>query len=453
MSEFIDLVPPALVALAEKCAYSLYVVGGSPRDFLSGRSVERAHFTDWDICAPASAETFEKDASAAGFCVHSVFKNTGTVKLTDGSGGVYEFTSFRSDEYVRGLHTPAQVWFTDDMELDARRRDFTCNAVYFDVKKGSFCDPLNGISDIKNKTLRTVRESERVFGEDGLRLLRFARQCGQLGFSPEAASLQGAKNNASLICDIFPERIFKEMELCLTADKKYGVANGHYRALQVLKDTGVLGYIFPELAAGEGMAQRSDFHKYDVLEHSLRCALYAPENIRWAALLHDVGKPFCKRRDGNFYAHPQEGAVIAQNILSRLKAPKRLIEQVKELVLHHMYDLDGRTKIRKLRRYLVEHYALLPDLIALKQADFSACMDDTRPCPTKTRWEGLLDAMRKEGVPFTGKDLKITGKDLLNMGMPPVKVGNVLRQLLLYCANAPQENTSERLLRLAGTMV
>lgn len=449
MCDFIDLLPSALRALAEKCEYPLYVVGGSPRDFLAGYAKSPSDFTDWDICAPVPAEKFERDAAKAGFFVHSVFKNTGTVKLTDPDGAGYEFSAFRSDEYIRGEHTPARVYFTEDMALDARRRDFTCNAVYFEIEKGVFCDPLQGIADIEKKTVRTVRESRRVFGEDGLRLLRFARQCGQLGFTPERESLQGARENAFLIRDIAPERIFKEMELCLTADQKYGVTDGHYRALEILKDTRVLHILFPELALGDGMAQRADFHKYDVLEHSLRCALYAPANIRWAALLHDVGKPYCQIRDGNSHAHPQEGARIARAILERLKAPGRLVERVEELVSRHMYDFNGKTGERKLRRYLVENYRILPELIALKQADFSACMDNVSVCPTKIRWENLLQKMHEEGVPFSLKGLKITGKDLLNAGMPPENVGKTLRELLRICACEPQENTPERLLKRA----
>lgn len=452
MSDFIEFVPSALKELAKKCGYFLYVVGGSPRDFLAGYATSPSDFHDWDICAPVLAETFEKDALKAGFTVHSVFKNTGTVKLTDPDGVGYEFSSFRSDEYVRGEHTPARVYFTDDMELDARRRDFTCNAVYFNVKEGVFCDPLNGIEDIKNKTVRTVRASERVFGEDGLRLLRLARQCGQLGFSPDEETLRGARDNASLIRDIAPERIFKEMESCLTADTKYGVRQGHYHALRILKDTTVLDLIFPELALGRGMAQRADFHDYDVLDHSLRCVLYAPVNIRWAALLHDVGKPACKLRDGNFYAHPQEGALLAQRILTRLKAPGRLIKQVKELVAQHMYDLDGKTREGKLRRYLVENYDILPELLALKQADFSACKDNTEICPTAVRWKEVLQEMRKRSVPFSVRELKITGRELLNAGMPPDKVGKTLSKLLLLCANEPWENTPERLLTRAFTL-
>lgn len=449
MSGFIDLIPSALKALAKNCP-SLYVVGGSTRDFLCGYAEKTSDFKDWDICAPLPAEVFGAVAAQNGFTIRSVFKNTGTVKLTDCDGIAYEFTSFRSDKYVRGEHRPSEVYFTQELSVDALRRDFTCNAIYYNVQAEKFFDPTDGIKDIKNRRMRTVREGNRVFGEDGLRLLRFARQCGQLAFVPEKESLLAAKANASLIRDIFPERIFAEMQLCLTADKKYGVKGGQYAALKILTEIGITEQIFPELAAGAGMSQHSDFHRYDVLEHSLRCVYYAPENIRWAALLHDVGKPYCKKRDGNFYAHPQEGAIIAESILTRLKAPKLLIRQTKDLILLHMYDLDGKTNEGKLRRFLVGNYAILPDLLALKQADFSACKDDTGICPTRIRWEKLLAEMKKEGTPFTTKELRVSGKELSDMGFPLGKISATLREFLLICATEPKENSRERLLRIAA---
>ncbi|MBO7736283.1 MAG: CCA tRNA nucleotidyltransferase [Clostridia bacterium] len=443
------LLPEQLKILAEKTPFPLYVVGGSVRDFLCGYAKAPDDFNDWDICAPVSAEKFSLCAEQCGFTVRSQYKNTGTVKLQDKEGREYEFTSFRSDVYVRGEHTPTAVYFTEDITLDACRRDFTCDAVYYCVQTKTFCDPLGGISDIENKILRTVRESRRVFGEDGLRLLRLARQGGQLGFTPDEDTLKAAKEHASFIQDIAPERIFTELNLLLHADRKYGVKDGHFQALHILKQTGVLAQIFPELAEGEGMAQPPAFHRYDVLEHSLRCVLYAPISIRWAALLHDVGKPRCMREDGNFYSHAEVGAALCTSILTRLKAHKRLIEDTHALIYWHMYDVQGVTKENKLRRFFVENYAILPDLLALKQADYSACQDDASPSSIVARWQDIITRMQKEGAPFCLKDLKITGKDLLSVQIPACFIGKVLHELLIYCACNPKDNAPERLIKLS----
>ena len=332
----LEILPEKLKVLAAACNFPLYVVGGTCREYLSDL---QPLVRDWDICAPVLPEEFAAVAAANGFETCAVYKNTGTVKLmADGEG--YEFTSFRSDKYVRGLHTPAKIYFTDDILLDARRRDFTCNAVYFNICAGQFVDPLGGMADIKNKIVRTVAPAEKVFGEDGLRLMRLARLCGSTGFSPDEECLSGARQNARLIADISAERIYAELSAILSADKKYGVKYGQYAALCVLRDAEVLGCILPELALGDGMSQRRDFHLYDVLEHSLRCVMYAPQDIRLAALLHDVGKPYCMVTGGNFHDHEEAGARIAEDICLRLKVPVKLREEVVRLVRLHMYDME-----------------------------------------------------------------------------------------------------------------
>ena len=235
----------------------------------------------------------------------------------------------------------------------------------------------------------------------------------------------------------------------LTADKKYGVKDGPYHGLKLLEQTGVLARILPELTLGKGMSQRPDFHKYDMLEHSLRAALYADERVRFAALLHDIGKPFCFLRDGNSYAHPQEGARLAGEILTRFKAPKKLIAETQTLVKLHMYDFDGKTKDNKLKRFFVENAPALEKLLLLKQADFSACTDDLSIAPTCVRWNALLAKMQAENAPLTLKQLAITGKDLLMLGIPPAEISTVLNGLLVHAAIHPTDNTKPRLCRLA----
>lgn len=439
-----QLIPAPLTELAARLVEPLYVVGGSVRDFLAGNPTPPA---DWDICSPAAEEDVINAARGCGFSVDAVYKHTGTAKLTDADGTGYEFTRFRSDKYVRGVHTPAEIEFTRDIARDARRRDFCANAVYYDIRGDAFCDPLGGRGDIENRTLRTVAPAEKVFGEDGLRLVRLARQAAQTGFIPDGECLAGAKMHHALIRDIAPERIFHEMQLLLHADEKAGGREGPYRGLHILKDTLVLGELFPELAAGEGIAQRPDFHDYDVLEHSLRCVLYSAPAIRWAALLHDVGKPFCFARDNNFHAHPEEGARIAADILARLKAPKKLAERTQALIRLHMRDFDMKMREGKVRREMVLSYPLLDDLFALRQADYSACKDDLSPAPGVEKWRNILAAMRAEGVPFTLKELALSGGDLLSLGIRGEEVGETLSELRLYCAQDGRRNSREALIK------
>ena len=442
--------PEKLKILADNCPKPLYVVGGFVRDFFIGK---KEGSTDVDLCAPLSADEFLACAEKTGFHAVAVYRNTGTVKIKGEDGEEYEFTSFRSDEYVRGKHTPERIFFTEEIEKDARRRDFTMNAVYYDVKNKSFVDPLGGIEDIKHRKIRTVDNPQKVFGEDGLRLMRLARQSGQTGFQPTHDCKQAAKDNANLIEDISKERIFTELCLCLHADEKYGNKNGHYEAFKLLEETEVLAHIFPDLWLGKGMKQRADFHRYDVLEHSLRALLYAHPSVRLSALLHDVAKPICTIRYGNSHQHNEEGETLARKILGSLKAPKKVIEETAELVRYHMYDFDGKTKENKLRRFLVEHHSILPKLLLLKQADYSACKDDPSPCPTLLRWEKLLSKMRQEKVPFTLKELKVKGDDILLLGCEKREISSILHSLLLLCSTQPEENEKERLLKRARAFI
>ena len=438
------ILPKKLKILASGCPKPLYVVGGFVRDFLGGLHSE---YADVDICGAMLAEDFAVFAKNAGLIPQAVYKHTGTVKLSDGEGNDFEYTCFRSDKYVRGEHTPAEIFFTDDINLDARRRDFTANAIYYDVANDRFVDPLNGIAAVREKRLTTVDKAEKVFGEDGLRLMRLARFAGQLGYTPDRETLRGAAANASMIEDISPERIYTELTQILLADQKYGTADGHYQGLLVLEQIGVLAKILPELTKGKGIAQRADFHKYDMLFHSLRSVKYAPPNLRLAALLHDVGKPFCHLRDGNSHERPKEGARITKEILQRLKAPKKTIEQTCALTLWHMYDFNCMVKETKLRKFFVDHFSILDELMQIKQADFSGCMDDVGVAPTVVRWKNLLEKMRKERAPLCIKDLAIRGNDLIEL-VPAPMISAVLQELLYHAVCFPRDNEKMRLLRL-----
>ena len=443
--QFLEKIPENLRKLADACPFSLYVVGGSVRDFLAGYPLPEN--ADWDISAPIAESELLDAAKMSGFTARAVYRATGTVKLEDCAGKGYEFSRFRSDAYVRGVHTPVEIFFTDDIHLDARRRDFCANAVYFDIKGGKFVDPLGGIPDIENRILRTVAPAEKVFGEDGLRLMRLARISAQTGFVPDGECLDGAKRNAALVKDIVPERIFTELQLLLYSDALHGDANAPYRGLSLLRETGVLREIIPELALGDKMSQRADFHDHDVLEHSFRCVCYAPPEIRLAALLHDVGKPFCFLRDGNFHAHPEEGARIARDILTRLKAPKKTIAETETLVRIHMRDFNLLMKESKVRRELVEYRPLLEKLFALKQADYSACKDDLSPAPAVLKWRAELQKMKEEGAPLSLKELAVDGKDAQSAGIPPARISDVLDELLFYCACDGARNNREHLLK------
>lgn len=436
--------PQKLYELAKRLPKPLYVVGGICRNALSGLS---SPAPDWDICAAISAEEVVRAAREVGIAVNAVYKNTGTVKLT--ADVPVEYTCFRTDKYVRGVHSPAEVYFTEDIAVDARRRDFKCNAVYYDILADSFCDPLGGIDDIKNRIINTVAPPEKVFGEDGLRLMRLARIAAQTGFTPTAECVKGALVNAELIRDVAAERIWAELNAILFADQKYGVVGAQYKGLKLLKETGVFKVILPELAEGDGLAQRSDFHDHDVLEHSLRTVLYAPPQVRLAALLHDVAKPYCVRTYGKSSLHATVGKDMSMDICTRLKVPKRLAERVSILTELHMYDLACNASENKVRKFIVNNYAYLDDLLLLKQADYSACKDDTGVAPCVKKWQKIIADMRAEGLPFTVRELAVRGDELIEAGISPDQTAKTLKFLLEQVAMRCVPNQRERLIALA----
>ena len=435
-------VPEKLKNLALRCHFPLYIVGGYVRDAICGIECVSP---DIDICAPVSADEFLKVAEGCGAQIDAVYRNTGTVKLGFGQEK-YEFTCFRSDEYVRGVHTPVKTFFTDDIAVDARRRDFKCNAVYYDIARGELCDPLGGIGDIENRRINTVADADKVFGEDGLRLMRLARFTAQLNFIPTDVCLQGAKNNGKLIADISVERIYAELDAILHADEKYGFPGAQYRGLKVLDEIGVLDAVLPELTLGRGIEQNASFHSYDVLEHSLRSVLYADREIRLASLLHDIGKPKAFIDNGNFYHHESIGAEIAEEVCLRLKVPKKLASEVVRLTKLHMYDLKGDAHEGKIRKLIVANKDIFDKLLLIKQADFSACKDNLSVAPCVIKWTAIFDKMKAEGAPTELKELAIKGDEVIKCGVPAPLVGKVLEELLYDCALNARLNNKKTLL-------
>jgi len=444
-------IPEKTEKIARLSDSPLYVVGGAVRNAYLG--LERPF--DLDLAGNIPTEKFIDMLERAGLSVTAEYKRTGTVMFFD-EGVKCEYTRFRTDSYaVGGGHNPKEVRFTDDIKEDALRRDFKCNAVYYDVKSGEKVDPLCGVSDIEKRVLDTVDDTEKVFSHDGLRLMRLARFSGELGFIPEKDLLAAAKEYAANIKDVSAERIFAELKAILKADKKYPFSDrkGHYTGLKILSETRVLDMIMPELTLGRGMPQRSDFHDYDVLEHSLRTALYAPENVRLPALLHDCGKPYCLQNYGKYHLHNVEGKRIAHEILTRLKADKKSINECLFIAEYHMLDLKCDMRESKIVRFIVDNYKNIEDLLAVKQADYSACKDDLSVAPTVKRWREIMRRMEERKVPIKMSDLKISGNDLRSMGVSGEKVGKVLKTLFYRCVAHPENNTRKKLTSAAKRIV
>ncbi len=415
---------------------TLYAVGGCVRD-----SLLDIECFDIDVCAELSVDDVKTALLNTDFVVSDKNLRMGTVHISRGNFTV-EYTTWRSDSYdvSSGEHTPKDVSFTKDITLDARRRDFRCNAVYYDILRGEIVDPLGGVEDIKNRVLTSADDPEIVFEADGLRILRLVRFYAELGFSVESKTLSVAKQNAWRVKDIAVERIREELIKIFVADtrhKQLDTKDGHIRGFRLLDELGLVDMLLPELATLKGLEQPAKYHLYNAYEHSVKAYEISPPNLRIASLLHDVGKRRSIDVYGNMHAHDTLGEELTREILNRLKFSNADTHRICELVRWHMADINGNTSQAKLRRFVVEHVDIIEDLCDLLDVDgVASCGKLTRPNRVRDEYE-YLKAMN---IPLRIKDLKVTGMDLVEMGIEGKYRGVLLNDLLIETAMNPHLN-------------
>jgi tRNA nucleotidyltransferase (CCA-adding enzyme) len=305
----------------------LVVVGGAVRDELLGRT-----HADWDLATKLMPRAVMDRARAAGLKAIPTGLQHGTVTVILEDRPI-EITTFRSDgDYLDGRH-PESVRLGVSLEEDLSRRDFTINAMALPVGGGDLVDPFGGREDLAARILRAVGDPLQRFAEDGLRTLRACRFAAQLGFEVEAGTLAAIPERLEVARKVAAERVFTELTKLLCGDEPN-------RGLDLLAGTGLLDLWLPELRPMIGCGQNRH-HRWDVWRHTLEVVRWAPADpgLRWAALLHDAGKPGAKvlGTDGevSFHGHEALSLEIATIILERLKAAHALRREVLALVRHH----------------------------------------------------------------------------------------------------------------------
>lgn len=431
-------IPDSLRKLNEMSSCPIYAVGGFVRNKIAGLGE-----TDIDIAGPAIAEALGISRRYQTKIVNYKL-GTAIIRYNDDK---YEYTPFRVERYAPGgEHTPVEVRFTTDLRQDAMRRDFTCNSIYYDITNDKIIDPLNGIADIEKKIIRSYNP-QRTFSSDGLRILRMIRLAVETGFKIDGETAKAAKANAPLLRDISAERRRQELDRILLADTKYGVKWAHYRGLRLIQQLGLWKYLIPQLEDGAGLAQNPVYHKYDVLEHINQTVKFAAPDVRLAALMHDVGKPYCVAKFGNMHGHEVISAHIVRYDLGEygLKYPNDVIEEVEWLCLNHMYDIARNTKEAKLKIFVAANFDRIDKLVELMEADnLARGMDDeTR----EVRLKAVKQKLIEEGAPITLSDLKLDGSVLIREGIQPVKIGGVLNELWRACVIDPRLNNEAWLIK------
>lgn len=432
-----------LYELSERTFSHIYLVGGSVRNYiLFGDSVN----TDMDICGELPAEKmFPPEVKI--ICVN---KRLGTYKVIY-KNEEYEYTPFRREKYTKG-HTPDEVSFDCDIEEDAKRRDFTINAIYYDVTSREIVDPLNGCADIQKHLICKISDS--TLAADGLRLMRAIRFACQLNFEIEDDTMSAIKKNAYLITEISPERIRDELNKILISDTAYGFEFAQYKGVELLKESGILAYILPELAFCDGVKQNPKYHAYDVLEHIFQTVKFSRCDIRLAALLHDVGKPHCIDNQGHMKGHDIIGAELTRTIMKRLRFSNAETEETATLVGAHMFDLKGEASESKVKFFVVKNFELIDKIIELKRADYRACgLKSDTIIDVSEKLKLMKEKIMSDGTPLSLKNLEINGDDLREMGARGCVIREILNDLFRDCVLDPKLNNREWLLRRAKKMV
>ena len=451
-------IPSQVISVLEKlkaAGFEAYPVGGCARDFLLGREPK-----DWDIATNAKPEEIQK------VFPKSFYENKfGTVTVLADKMEI-QITTYRVDEKYSDKRHPDSVKFTASLKEDLARRDFTINAMALDletynmkheteenrsfkfqVSSFKIIDPFGGQEDLKNKIIRAVGNPKQRFSEDALRLLRAVRFASQLNFLIDKETLEAIKEMNKEISLISGERVKDEFVKIIMSDR---AADG----VELLRETGILSIILPEVMEGYGIGQNKH-HIYTVYEHNLRALRYATENklslvVRLASLLHDVGKPRSKRADvpdSTFYSHDVIGAKMTEKIMRRLKFPNEEIAKVSLLVRYHLfyYNVDEVTP-SSVRR-LIKNVGLenMDDLINVRIADrIGSGVPKAEPYKLR-HFRYMVDKVSKD--PISVKMLKIDGNDVMSiLGIQPgPKVGIILNALFSEVLDDPKHNEREYL--------
>lgn len=404
---------------------------------------------DWDITTDATPEQIQK------LFEHSFYENDyGTVgvineDVSDETLKVVEVTPFRIEGKYTDGRRPDTVHFSGNLEDDLKRRDFTVNAIAYDSHKGHIVDLYKGQEDIKDKIIRTVGKPEERFSEDYLRMLRAARLATELGFTIDPATEEAIKMSVKQLDNVSRERVRDEFsKVLMSANPMEGIILAH--------KLGVLAHIAPEIERGIKVEQNGD-HIYDVWEHNLRALQHSAERgwplqVRLAAMLHDVSKPETRRwskekNDWTFYGHDVVGGRVARAVLTRLKYPKEIVENVSKLVRYHLFFSDIEKITLSAVRRIVSNVGpeLVWDLMDVRACDRIG-MGRPKETPYRLRkYHSMIEeAMR---APVSVGMLKIDGAKIMELTgeKPGPRLGWILHALLESALENPDINTPEEM--------
>ncbi len=431
-----------ILSVLKEHGYEAYAVGGCVRDSVMGIEPK-----DWDIAS-----------NAVPAVIKGLFPRTVDTGLRHGTvtvlfeGEAFEVTTFRIDGVYGDNRHPEQVEFTGHLEEDLRRRDFTINAMAWNEERG-LVDPFGGIQDIAEGCIRCVGDPAERFCEDALRMLRAVRFAAKLGFTIDPDTKKGIADNSYLIDHISSERIREELTGILTSD--------HPMEFMLLRDTGLLVRLMPEVEACFNTQQNNPHHIYNVGEHSIRAvaAIEAEKCLRWAMLLHDIGKAVTRTTDDkgvdHFYGHAVKSTEMAETILRRLKFDNKSMDKILLLIKYHDREIVPQPSAVSRAANVIGENAFI-DLLKVKRADRSAQNSEAME-------KGLVDVdliervyleLLEQNNCLRLRDLAIDGQDLIRMGFQEgPEIGRVLVALFDRVLEDPALNDREMLLGMVSEIL
>jgi len=404
-----------IVRRLQQAGFSAYWVGGCVRDFLLGREPG-----DYDIVTSALPEQIEKFFERT----IPVGRKFGVIIILE-DNHQFQVATFRAEaDYQDGRH-PACVVFGDAV-ADARRRDFTVNGLFFDPVERKLHDWIGGEADLRAKIIRTIGSPAERFGEDHLRLLRAVRLAAQLDFNIEPETFAALKAAAPKIQAISAERIRDELI------KLFSPPHAS-RGLDLLRESGLLEQVLPELAATITCDQSPDFHPEGTVFNHLLLMLKnlpadADPSLPWSVLFHDVAKPLTASRDAqtgsiHFYEHERIGADMAQRILERLRFPRKQTDDIVTAVRYHMQFKD----VLQMRKSTLRRLLMRPTFPLELQLHRLDCLGSHGGMDV---YNHLVEQSKElEKQPEIRPPL-LTGDDLMAMGMKPgLAMGQLLAEI------------------------
>ncbi len=414
-----------------------YLAGGCVRDLMMGKMPH-----DWDIATSAEPEKIINIFEAKGYKTIPTGIAHGTVTVLINKEPI-EITTFRSESAYSDHRHPDKVEFVKTPEADVMRRDFTMNGLLYNPKTG-ILDFVGGINDINSGIIRAIGDPDERFSEDALRIMRAMRFSSCLGFEIEKNTSDSMLKKRNLLGEISPERKRDELNKLIVGKNVQNILRDYQKIIETL---------VPETAEMAGFDQNNPHHCYDVWMHTIVAVAKSSAQLvlRLTMLLHDIGKPVCHTLDSSgvshFYTHPEISAKIAEQILTYLRYPTDIKEQILTLIKFHDFRFSAEPQpIKKLLCKIGEENFRL--LLKVKRADIAAQSSYYKKEKLELLdvSEKILDQIVAEHQCFSMKDLDINGSDLLKLGIPQGKeIGRILDTLLNMVINEEIPNEKKLL--------